>query len=608
MMSDALRFQSPFEVQTPPGCEGWTEMYPYYLLFSEDRRQEEENKLWFYNGMHAPEAVHPFDTIGFEAGYLGIGEMSSRMFCIPPALGIDFRFLNGRLYISPTAVGDPKKIEERAKLFERRAGYYFQNWPQFYEEWREKVKREIEQLKAIRFPELPEVEDEQLVFERKGYGTSQEVFEAYHRLLESIFRIWQIHMEIVMIGFAAYFTFYEFCKKAFPEISDQAITRMVGAIDVSMFRPNDELKHLAKRAVELGVDSYFRPEANVRETFEALERSEAGRAWLEEWRRSSDPWFYMNTGDGFHHHHRAWVDDPGAVFGILCDYVAKVKRGESLERDIEGRRRDRDQITEGYRALLQTEEDRKAFDELLGLVRNVYYSIEDHKFYVEHWYQSVFWNKVRELGALFVRQGFFQDVEDIFYLHWSEVHQALMDLLLSWTIGAPARGPVYWPPIIARRRELMGKLRAWNPPPALGTVPEAVVDPAVVMLWGITPDRLRAWLEPEKAEEKVLRGFAASPGVVEGPARVVLSVDQLHEVQEGEILVCSVTEPSWAPVFSRIRATVSDIGGMMSHAAIVAREYGIPAVLGTGSATKRIRTGQRIRVDGDAGTVTLLED
>lgn len=605
-MSDGLRFQSPFEINPPTGAAGWEELYPYYLLFSEDRRSEEENKLWFYNGMHAPEVVHPFDTIGFEAGYLGIGEMSSRMFTLPPALGIDFRFLNGRLYISPTAVGDPKKIEERAKLFERRAGYYFQNWPQIYEEWREKVKREIAQLKAIRFPELPEVEDERLVFERKGYGTSQEVFEAYHRLLESIFRIWQIHMEIVMIGFAAYFTFYEFCKKAFPEITDQAITRMVGAIDVSMFRPNDELKRLARRAVELGVDGQLRPGADVRSVFEELRHSEAGRAWLEEWERSADPWFYMNTGDGFHHHHRAWVDDPAPVFGILCDYVAKVKRGESLERDVEGRRRDRDQVTEGYRALLQTEEERKAFDQLLGLVRNVYYSIEDHKFYVEHWYQSVFWNKVRELGELFVRQGFFGDVEDIFYLHWSEVHQALMDLLLSWTIGAPARGPRYWPRVVARRRELLEKLRQWNPPPALGTVPEAVVDPAVVMLWGITPERLRAWLEPEKEEENVLRGFAASPGVVEGPARVVLSVDQLHEVQEGEILVCSVTEPSWAPVFSRIRATVSDIGGMMSHAAIVAREYGIPAVLGTGSATKRIRTGQRIRVDGDAGTVTLL--
>ncbi|MGH3263719.1 MAG: PEP-utilizing enzyme, partial [Trebonia sp.] len=103
-----------------------------------------------------------------------------------------------------------------------------------------------------------------------------------------------------------------------------------------------------------------------------------------------------------------------------------------------------------------------------------------------------------------------------------------------------------------------------------------------------------------------LRGVAASPGVVEGPARVVLSTDQIDEVRDGEILVCTATAPAWAPVFGKVRATVSDVGGMMSHAAILCREYGIPAVLGTGAGTRRIQTGDQIRVDGDRGTVRLL--
>jgi len=127
------------------------------------------------------------------------------------------------------------------------------------------------------------------------------------------------------------------------------------------------------------------------------------------------------------------------------------------------------------------------------------------------------------------------------------------------------------------------------------------------MLWGITPDRLRAWLTPAEGEGNILRGFPASSGTVEGPARVISSVNELETVQEGEILVCPVTEPSWAPIFTKVRGTVTDIGGVMSHAAIVTREYGIPAVLGTGVATKRIRTGQRIRVDGDQGIVTILD-
>jgi pyruvate,water dikinase len=95
--------------------------------------------------------------------------------------------------------------------------------------------------------------------------------------------------------------------------------------------------------------------------------------------------------------------------------------------------------------------------------------------------------------------------------------------------------------------------------------------------------------------------------VVEGLARVVTDADQLSEVQQGEILVATVTAPSWGPIFGKIKATVTDIGGMMSHAAIVCREYGLPAVTGTGSASTTIKTGQRLRVDGTKGTVQILD-
>ena len=99
----------------------------------------------------------------------------------------------------------------------------------------------------------------------------------------------------------------------------------------------------------------------------------------------------------------------------------------------------------------------------------------------------------------------------------------------------------------------------------------------------------------------------ASSGVVEGLARVVHGIDQMHTVQQGEILVAPTTNPSWTPVFSRISACVADGGGMMSHAAIVCREHGLPAVVGTGRATRAIRTGQRIRVDANLGVVTILD-
>jgi pyruvate,water dikinase len=129
------------------------------------------------------------------------------------------------------------------------------------------------------------------------------------------------------------------------------------------------------------------------------------------------------------------------------------------------------------------------------------------------------------------------------------------------------------------------------------------------MLWGITRESLDNWLSAGAAtDRREVRGFAASSGVVEGIARIVRSADELSRLQEGDILVCQVTNPTWTPVFHKIRAAVSDIGGSMSHAAIVAREYGLPAVVGTGNATSMIKDGQRIRVDGGRGIVTLLSE
>ena len=127
------------------------------------------------------------------------------------------------------------------------------------------------------------------------------------------------------------------------------------------------------------------------------------------------------------------------------------------------------------------------------------------------------------------------------------------------------------------------------------------------MLWGITDERVRDWLSSDGDEAETLPGCPASPGVAEGLARVLLRVDQLGELEDGEILVAPVTSPSWTPVFHRIAGAVLDTGGIMCHAAIVAREYRLPAVVGTGTGTKRIRSGDRLRVDATTGVVTILE-
>jgi pyruvate,water dikinase len=378
---------------------------------------------------------------------------------------------------------------------------------------------------------------------------------------------------------------------------------------VTMFRPDDELKRLAKLAVELGIDDLFVEEGDPQKMMDAIgKQGKEGDKWLAELDKSREPWFNISTGDGFYHHHLSWNDDLSVPFSALPRYITQIKEGVNLERPTERLKQERERIINEYRELLSTDEDKAAFDQMLGLSLKVFPFVENHKFYCEHWYTTRFFKKIREFGQLLQRYDVVDEADDIFHLHYSEAMLALSTVMTAWAAGSPPVAADHWKPVITRRKQILEKLADWSAPPALGPIPESIEDPALQMLWGITSETLASWArDPEELDENEINGYAASPGVVEGTARVLKNVNDIGLMQEGEILVCPVTNPSWAPVFGKIKAAVSDIGGTMSHAAIVAREYGMPAVVGTGQATHRIKTGQRLRVDGDSGIVTILE-
>ena len=264
-----------------------------------------------------------------------------------------------------------------------------------------------------------------------------------------------------------------------------------------------------------------------------------------------EPWFHMATGDGLYHTYTSWLDDPRIPYASLIGYVGALKAGENIERPSDHIAQERDRLATEYAALLD-DEARQGFEQLLALSRTVFPYVEEHKFLCDYWFLTSWWNKIREFGDLLVAHGFFEHRDDIFQLSRLEVYSALDELLLTWATGGQPRGPKYWPPIVARRKELLARLADWTPPPAVGAVPEAVLDPALIMLWGVTTQRVHAWARHQEGGSE-LTGTAASPGVVEGPARVVKTVGEIGDVRDGEILVCSITSPAWAPIFSKIR-------------------------------------------------------
>jgi pyruvate,water dikinase len=598
-------FPLPSSLKVVPGTERAQAAYPYYVQFTE----ADDQRFWFYNSMHFPEPMSAFDMVTAEAAYCALGAANTRVHCLPTTLGIDHRIINGRVYIGGNAVTDPAEVARRTDEFQKRAFYYYENWERLYAQWREKMLKLIRDAQALPKVELPEFEPLEHVHAGRGIASNHYLLDTFHRTLEGYFRMWHHHFEFLLLGYGAYLTFFGFCKKAFPEITDQTIARMVAGIDAEIFRPDEEVRRLARRAVELGVDSWFPEGATAEAIIESLKNAgEPGRQWLEELAISRDPWFNINVGDGFYHYHRSWNDDLSMPFAGMPEYVRRVKAGESLERPVDKLKSERRQLIEDYRELLGTDEERAAYDQMIALAHRVFPYVEGHKFYCEHWYTNLFFNKVREFGALLAEHGFFAGAEDVFQLTHYELESAIIDLMNAWSTGSAPRGPEHWPAIVAARRAAIAEWAKHDTPPALGPVPDVIDDPAIVMLWGITRESLDTWLRAgSDADSNEVRGFAASSGVVEGPARIVKSVDEISRLRKGDILVCQVTNPTWAPVFQKIAAAVSDIGGSMSHAAIVAREYGLPAVVGTGTATSRIRDGQRIRVDGGRGVVTILQ-
>ena len=600
----AKGFPLPSSLKVVAGTEGAQAAYPYYMQFS----KEDDERFWFYNSMHFPEPMSVFDMITAEAAYCALGSANTRVHCLPTTLGIDYRVMNGRVYIGGNGVTDPAEITKRTEEFKRRAFYYYGNWERLFAQWKDKMMGLIREAEARPKLELPEFEPLEHVHSGRGIASNHYILETYQKTLEGYFRMWHHHFEFLLLGYGAYLTFFDFCKKAFPEISDQTVARMVAGIEAEIFRPDDELRRLAKCAIDLGVDNQFRDGVPANDIIRSLERlGEPGAAWLKELAISRDPWFNINVGDGFYHYHRSWNDDLSMPFAALPGYIANAKKGERLERQTDKLMAERQQLIADYRELLETDEERAAYDQMIELAHRVFPYVEGHKFYCEHWYTNLFFNKIREFGALLSRHGFFPDTEDVFHLSHYELESAIVDLMTSWSNGSPPRGTSRWPEIVRERKAAIAEWAKHETAPALGPVPDIIDDPAIVMLWGITRESLDAWLKAgEEPDSDEIRGFAASSGVVEGVARVVKSAEEIGRLRHGDILVCQVTNPSWAPVFQKIAAAVSDIGGSMSHAAIVAREYGLPAVVGTGTATHRIKDGQRIRVDGGRGVVTLL--
>lgn len=607
-------WSAPRDVKTPPGASGWREMYPEHLLFSDENDSWESGAYWLHDSLHHPGVKYPFDSVVNEAIRLAKGQWTSRVFALPGGYGTEHRVLNGYSYLSPVPVTDPAERATRAEVFAVRSQTYYDDWERLHQRWVERVQALISDTETLRVPALPGLEDEAVLREGAVAASSRLLLERYDTVIANLFAAWQHHFELLTLGYAAYLNLYRRAQHHFPGVTDQSVAGLLAGHDSLLFRAQEGVARLTTAAVESGLDGLVRAHGHA-EALPLLRERREGREWLEEWQTLSDPWFNIATDSGLNHHSRSWREHPDVVWQHIRQRLDDTARVRQVP-DAAERRRRADELADSYRRLLPAPEAREQFDEALALARRVSGFVEDHSFYLENWFHLAFWRKIRQFADVMVGAGMLAERDDVFLLHRFEAAQALYETAASWSTGAPSGVRRRLAERTRRRRGIIAALRRWEPPTALGREPTSGGDPAMRMLFGTGGPPPRPSEGQSAAGQSAqgqgsegqrpwgLSGHPASPGRATGPVRVVESDTDLADVRPGDILVARTASAVWTGVFDVIGGFVTEIGGVMAHAAIVAREYAVPAVVGVPSARGALSTGQLVALDGTAGTVT----
>ena len=392
---------------------------------------------------------------------------------------------------------------------------------------------------------------------------------------------------------ANYLAFYQLAEEI--GLDGSLVSAFLSGRQTFYSKTDEELWRLADRARELEVTGplLHADPADVRGQLEALPH---GRTWLTEFDGFLETYGWR-TEETCRIDTPSWIEDPSPALYAIASFLAR-----PASFDFHAARRDavaeRDAQIEGARRAINGS-DLQRFNEALASnqAANFAWWNEEHNYLIDRRAAIPVRRASLELGARLVGEGKLKQPDDIFYLFKPELFAVMEGDGPGWP-GMAA--------MIPKRRAYFEDWRRRGPelPTMLGTIPDTVPDPIMIEVFGLSGHFLKTLKGGSTAQE--LRGFPAAKGVAEGVARVINSVTELHKVQPGDILVCGGTTTEWTPVFGIIKACVCDTGGSLTHAAIVSREYGIPCVVGTAAATKAIKTGDRVRVDGRQGTVQVF--
>lgn len=527
----------------------------------------DERLLWMQDRMHAPGPIPPLEGEFWDLVYEGFN-LAAQAYAMP--IKVKARRINTYFYmaVSPLEIPD-NGTEAKMTAAMARLG---ENWER---EWLPEIRSHLAWWDG---------------FDRQA-ATDAELLAHLEETLTRSRRLWEIHFLINFPGYVAMSQFDELYRDLFAGSDALDSYLLLQGHDNKTVETGREIWKLSRLALASAEVSRILSTYPPEQTLLELEKSSAGREFNAELRTFLETYGYR--GDKWGLRDPSWVDDPAPVIRNLREYIGQpdldpVSRQERLAVE-------REQAVAAARARLQGYPQPVA-EQFKFLLKAASWGVvlsEDHGFWIDFGSVSRIRRVIMEFGRRLAVAGVIERPDDVFFLTFSELRQATVDLPSS---NLRRR--------VAVRRGELERFGTVTPPPVLGADPGQPPDDPVNRMLG----KLFGGPPPPAENPDVLRGSPGSRGKVSGPAKVIRSLSEAWKLRRGDVLVAETTAPPWTPLFAVAAAVVTDTGGNLSHCAVVAREYRIPAVVGAGCATARIRDGQVLEVDGDAGTVRILSD
>ncbi|MFC1900669.1 PEP-utilizing enzyme [Chloroflexota bacterium] len=511
--------------------------------------------------------------------YRSIQKLAEQL-SLPTTKGWDVRYIDGYPYLAVIETTE-EEAREREPLFREKIRPYIEDFDAIWEQRKTEIMDIYAKLKSdynlYKYEDITGLSNVDLL----------DIFDDY---LQVSRKQWDIHMELLVPAYYLFGLFDQICSELLGfGNSDARFSKLMTGYDSMVFRFNKEIQALAKRAKELGLTEVFQNADDSEAVITGLEKSDNGKKWLGEYRDFLEVhgWRCERMLDWATPN---WIEKP--ALGIPAIKIA-IATGGSREMD-ERRQRSIKEREETEKEVLSgiTANQKAWFSALMKSAQRACYWSEDHTYYLDLYCHAIGRWITKEIGNRFEKAGVIDESEDVYFLIADEIEKALIPM-----------GKVKLHKYVIERKMEWEGYNKLTPSPHYGDidrVQEVVKKDPVITVATATP----VVREDIKAD---LYSAASAPGITEGIARVIISEDRLGELKKGEILVASGISALWTPSFEMISGIVTDGGGALSHAVIVAREYGIPAVVGCLEATAKIKTGDRVKVDGDLGLVYILE-